>query len=310
MSRPALSPSGFVNTEPAFCPPGWLARRQRTISAMARFSDSGLHGFAAEGGRRHHVGGSDRRRAIRARRDRPACACRRGRRADRQTPTRSGSRRRRTRGRRRSSAPRRPPILGHPRPTRARRCPACDAARAMSGKAAAPPAVTVEADGVGRHGGKPVAQNQRDARRSRRRRRACSSLGRPLRPSTPVSVTAARTRREVIISGCRHEQRRVAAHAVGRTSPERSVDVRQVQRGRRPRPQPPASSWDCRDLVGHRREIAGRQEEAQLAGLHRARQVGGEIGATRQPGHTETRPRRSDRVNHKVTGNARTRRFA
>ena len=25
---------GFVNTEPAFCPPGWCSRRQRTISSM------------------------------------------------------------------------------------------------------------------------------------------------------------------------------------------------------------------------------------------------------------------------------------
>src|SRR4029450_11547117 len=34
-SRPAESPSGFTNTDPAFCPPGWLSRRQRTISAMS-----------------------------------------------------------------------------------------------------------------------------------------------------------------------------------------------------------------------------------------------------------------------------------
>ena len=34
MSRPAESPGGLVNTEPAFCPPGWCSRRQRTISSM------------------------------------------------------------------------------------------------------------------------------------------------------------------------------------------------------------------------------------------------------------------------------------
>ena len=34
MSRPAASPGGFVNTEPAFWPPGWCSRRHRTISSM------------------------------------------------------------------------------------------------------------------------------------------------------------------------------------------------------------------------------------------------------------------------------------
>ena len=33
MSRPAESPGGLVNTEPALEPPGWCSRRQRTISA-------------------------------------------------------------------------------------------------------------------------------------------------------------------------------------------------------------------------------------------------------------------------------------
>ena len=34
MRRPAESPGGLANTEPAFAPPGWCSRRQRTISAM------------------------------------------------------------------------------------------------------------------------------------------------------------------------------------------------------------------------------------------------------------------------------------
>ena len=34
--RPAESPGGFVNTDPAFWPPGWLARRQATISDSVR----------------------------------------------------------------------------------------------------------------------------------------------------------------------------------------------------------------------------------------------------------------------------------
>ncbi len=34
MSRPAESSSGLRNTEPAFAPPGWCSRRQRTTSSM------------------------------------------------------------------------------------------------------------------------------------------------------------------------------------------------------------------------------------------------------------------------------------
>src|SRR5581483_186742 len=35
MSRPAESSAGFVNTEPAFWPPGWCSRRHFTIDAIA-----------------------------------------------------------------------------------------------------------------------------------------------------------------------------------------------------------------------------------------------------------------------------------
>ena len=50
MSRPAESPSGLANTEPAFDPPGWCSRRQRTmaeISAVVRWR------------REHQPGGSN-----------------------------------------------------------------------------------------------------------------------------------------------------------------------------------------------------------------------------------------------------------
>ena len=44
MRRPALGPSppsdGLTNTDPAFCPPGWCSRRQRTISAIRRSPSS------------------------------------------------------------------------------------------------------------------------------------------------------------------------------------------------------------------------------------------------------------------------------
>ena len=43
--RPAESPGGLVNTEPALWPPGWLARRHRTISASC-----GLAGAASRPG--------------------------------------------------------------------------------------------------------------------------------------------------------------------------------------------------------------------------------------------------------------------
>ena len=38
MSRPAASPGGLRNTEPAFAPPGWCSRRQRTISRDPRLA--------------------------------------------------------------------------------------------------------------------------------------------------------------------------------------------------------------------------------------------------------------------------------
>ena len=38
MSRPAESPGGVRNTEPAFAPPGWCSRRQRTISSIVGFA--------------------------------------------------------------------------------------------------------------------------------------------------------------------------------------------------------------------------------------------------------------------------------
>jgi hypothetical protein len=39
--RPALSPGGFRNTEPAFAPPGWCSRRQRTMSSIRASHASG-----------------------------------------------------------------------------------------------------------------------------------------------------------------------------------------------------------------------------------------------------------------------------
>ena len=44
-------PGGLVNTDPALLPPGWLARRQRTISSMAALPRAGIAGLELVGGR-------------------------------------------------------------------------------------------------------------------------------------------------------------------------------------------------------------------------------------------------------------------
>ena len=48
MRRPAESPGGLVNTEPAFCPPGWCSRRHRTISSMRAAHAPGSSGAPGE----------------------------------------------------------------------------------------------------------------------------------------------------------------------------------------------------------------------------------------------------------------------
>src|SRR5690606_17393219 len=47
MRRPAESPSGLVKTDPALGPPGWLARRQATISEIVRAPSSGSPGASS-----------------------------------------------------------------------------------------------------------------------------------------------------------------------------------------------------------------------------------------------------------------------
>ena len=44
MILPAESPGGLVKTEPALLPPGWLARRHRTISSMVALPSAGCPG--------------------------------------------------------------------------------------------------------------------------------------------------------------------------------------------------------------------------------------------------------------------------
>ena len=120
MSRPAESPGGFRNTEPALAPPGWCSRRQRTISAM--------RALARLGGRRRRP--RTRRRSRSRRRRAPSGGTRsRGRTASRghlvartgqvdgRAPARA-PRRSRGRGPRRSCGPRRRRCRGCRRRTR------------------------------------------------------------------------------------------------------------------------------------------------------------------------------------------------
>ena len=59
--RPAASPGGFVNTEPAFWPPGWCSRRQRTISSMRAADAAGSPTLEPVERFDHHSSGADRR---------------------------------------------------------------------------------------------------------------------------------------------------------------------------------------------------------------------------------------------------------
>ena len=55
ISRPAESPAGLVNTEPALDPPGWCSRRHRTMAATAACSAVGRSRRDREVGRHHHL---------------------------------------------------------------------------------------------------------------------------------------------------------------------------------------------------------------------------------------------------------------
>ena len=56
MSRPAESPGGLANTEPAFEPPGWCSRRHRTIAATSASAVGGVAVGHPERGPGDHLG--------------------------------------------------------------------------------------------------------------------------------------------------------------------------------------------------------------------------------------------------------------
>ena len=60
ISRPAESPGGLVKTDPALLPPGWLARRHRTISSMVALpSARDRPGSSWWTAGHHHLGGAE-----------------------------------------------------------------------------------------------------------------------------------------------------------------------------------------------------------------------------------------------------------
>ena len=216
MSRPAASPGGLVNTEPAFWPPGWCSRRQRTISSMRSAQRGGVVGVPAE--RR----GQTRRRTRRSPNAGSRARDRRGRAHGRchprgSKPGRARARRSfRVRGRRRSSGRRRRRFRGSRRRTRGPPRPPLPARRARTGSATAPPAcATVPAV---------------DRRRSVRCRRPAGSRSpwnpasatrrfepRPMTSTgTPVAETVGGHARDVVLVLGAHERRERTAAAVGR----------------------------------------------------------------------------------------------
>ena len=77
ISSPADSSPGIglTKTEPAFCPPGWFSRRQRTISAISR-SDARRHPSTdADSASRRSRGRRDPSRGSAARATRPGASC-------------------------------------------------------------------------------------------------------------------------------------------------------------------------------------------------------------------------------------------
>ena len=213
MSRPAASPGGFVNTDPAFWPPGWCSRRQRTISSMRVAASRRVVGVAREGRGQHHRPRPERRPPVAEARARHGDLVQRRRRRGRTTRAwsrtsvgvgavapgvhadraahRAGDARRRTRGRRappRSLAGRAPGA--QPRRPRRRGPPG----RRRRAARTSPPSVTatpVEA-GVGHeqvrastddeHLHVGAAERARRRRRGRRRRRRARARERPAAP--------------------------------------------------------------------------------------------------------------------------------
>ena len=161
MSRPAESPGGLVNTDPALLPPGWLARRHRTTSSISALHASAGSGGHGELGPQHDV----RRAEVRARgTSRSSDSTGRSSATSRPAPRSSdpgpagAPRPSPCRARRRSCARHRRPTRGSRRRTRRRPSPPPPLWRASTGSRTPPPA-------------------RPDQRRSDRRSRARSASG-------------------------------------------------------------------------------------------------------------------------------------
>ena len=129
-----------MNTEPALAPPGWLARRQRTISSMAALPAAGSPARSRWVAGHHHVGGGQRGVAVGGGERRPPDGRATDARGQIDDPVaRRAWRSCRSRDRRRSSAPPRRPCRAPPRPTRSPVRPAAAVRRASVGRASPAP---------------------------------------------------------------------------------------------------------------------------------------------------------------------------
>ena len=188
MRRPAESPSGFVNTEPAFCPPGWFAAAPAHDGRDLFLRLCGVAGTQREA--------------------RPTRRCRTGRSRSVDTrgpdgppppphPSRCRDRRRGPSARPAATSEPWPPAFmrtappiepgtptAHSRP----RSPAAAVVRARTGRLTAPPARTVASSTS--IAGEVAPRASQQGRRSRRPRRACSSHARGRRSRHPTRDAA------------------------------------------------------------------------------------------------------------------------
>ena len=314
MRRPAESPGGLVNTEPALAPPGWCSRRHRTMSAISGLGSGPIAGRERQIGREHHLRRTDRRAAVAkievGGRHPYILPRRQVEHADpfqhlghvravaagvhpHRAPDRARARRRPTRsrsGRRPRCAG--PPPAGWPRPRRSPGGGPSVAIRLGSHRRTAPPARTASPakPGVGDQQVRtPTHHQHRDAGRAPRWRPRSS---------------------RVVVVVDRDQQRRRPAHPVGRRR------ARAARRGgpgrpaaRRPARRPQRTADTAAQLplhlFGQRGEVAGAQREAEVAGAQLVRQVADDVAPPGQVGQPTPRVVVEHGLGDQLAGDAR-----
>ena len=287
-SRPAESPGGLVNTEPAFGPPGWLLPPPAHDLGDQRLGRGRGRPGAARARPDDHLGGAERRVAV-AEGELAAGHATRPRRVPRSTtadPTQHGGDVRAVAAG--VHAHRAADRARHPdRPLEAVRPAAADR-RATTGRLAAPPAHAPRSPSIVDRV-EAVAQHARPRRRSRRRPPAGSSPARAPAPATPRRRARRRSTAARSSSSAGVDEQRGRARPRGRWSARPSGTSRAARapssRGRRRRRRPPAIGRVTgapltaavergHDLVGQRREVAGAEGQAQVAGTQHRAHVG------------------------------------